>query len=90
MNQIQITQERLADAVKDLFHWQYNDGTYTFNTLLFMMFQKADLVNRARLKLGFPAHYWAWELWQKSSSQNEFFKEWGLTPKERETNGLSR
>ena len=70
--------KEVKDAIKDLWHWQHNNQSYSFTDLLFILFQKADRTNQERLRLGFPAHYIAYNLWYHCLSQDQFFEYYGL------------
>lgn len=70
----------LRHAVKDLYHWQHGKrkGAPSFTDLLFILIQKADSANLARLRLGFPDHVDAFFLWYESKDPQAFFETFGL------------
>lgn len=65
----------LRKAVLEIFRWQY-DHTNSFFNRLILLIQMADQENRARLRLAFPWHVIAFELWCSAPNQEEFFREW--------------
>lgn len=90
-NQLNTHPEAVRDAIKLLFYWQYGSND-SFHDIIYRLFQKADSINLAKLKRGFPDEFIAWSLWNESPSQDEFFKTWGFTPTNiegEENSGLS-
>lgn len=72
------TDERYIEAVKRLHFWQYGSNPDNFTSLLYLMFQKADIANRTKLAWAFPFEYLAWQEWNSSPSQDAFFEKYGL------------
>lgn len=77
--------QAVAEAVRLLFYWQYSGDRLSpsFHDCLYMLFQKADMINLAKLRTGFPAEHIAWKLWHDSNDQDKFFIEWGFDPSRR-------
>lgn len=67
------------DSVAHLFRWCFGIDTSNFHAILFTLIAKADLENRERLRIGFENEVKAYEDWQKTESQDEFFAAHGLT-----------
>lgn len=59
--------------MKDLW-LAYNSGQDHFSALLFRLIGKADPGNRERLRKGYPEHVAAWEEWQATPTEREFFE----------------
>lgn len=72
-----ILGEGVLNAIVDLYLWQIRkDSMYSFTDMLFILFQKSDHVKKARLRLGFPDHYVAYEMWYHHQNQDDFFKKY--------------
>jgi len=68
----------LAYAIKQLFFWQYNQcKSDNFSSLLYNLFQKADLGNLQKLTRGFPHEAQALKMWKAAPNDIEFFKSFG-------------
>lgn len=63
----------LTEALRELYFWKFNPSD-NFHSLLFTLIAKADLDNRKSLALAFPAEVLAWNMWQESPDEDEFFK----------------
>lgn len=72
-----VTTFELKEAIRLLFFWQYSN-CQSFHDFIYLLFQKADAGNLAKLKKGFPAEFVAWQLWLYSGDQDKFFKKWGF------------
>ena len=67
------------NAVNELYHWLGHEMKATnFHSLLYHLITHADPGNRHRIALAFPNEVQAWNDWQKSDDQENFFKEYGL------------
>ncbi len=69
---------QLLRAVKELHYWQYGPNPTNFTSMLYLMFQKADSLNKVRLTIAFPFEALAYKEWCESTSQDEFFEKYGL------------
>lgn len=72
--------ENYKKAVKELYSWQYNKGEGSnFHSILYSLFQKADLVNRMKLERGFPDESKALNDWYRAECYGDaLFAEHGL------------
>jgi hypothetical protein len=68
-----LARKELHHAIKELYFWQYGDGT-NFNSLLYNLFRKADIGNFSKLSKGFPEFAVAYLLWYNSNDSEQFFK----------------
>lgn len=64
--------KELKRAIHQLYYWQ--QGSTSFTASLYMLMQKADSNNLARLKQAFPDEFEAWSLWRLAPTQNQFFE----------------
>lgn len=71
-----LMKENFAKAVKELAYWQQNPVANNFHSLLYRLICKADEQNSVKLLTGFPDEMTAYLLWYKSTSSDDFFKEW--------------
>lgn len=60
-------------AVLEIYLWQYDD-TNSFMNRLITCLQVADRGNRMRIGKGFPELLSMFMLWEMTSEQDEFFK----------------
>jgi hypothetical protein len=66
------------DAVAQLFYWQHK-GSTSFSADLYHLIAKADPINLAKIKMGFPHYVHAWASWQADESGGkEFFAKYGF------------
>lgn len=64
--------DRQKKAIERCYHWK--KGTLTsFTAGLFDLFCKADFSNTAKLASVFREEYQAWQCWQLSEDEEEFF-----------------
>ncbi len=68
------------NAVIFLHRWKIGHDTTNFHALLFTLISKADINNRANLRMGFREEVQAFEDWQSSPNESEFFKAFGIAP----------
>lgn len=61
-------------AKRELYFWVRDKGT-NFHSLLYTLITKADIQNRARLRLAFPDQVEVWEAWQAAPDEKIFFEE---------------
>jgi hypothetical protein len=66
----------LRRAIWELYYWQRLSDASNFTAILYTLISKADILNRAKLTMAFPYECVAYELWQESLDENEFFKNW--------------
>lgn len=70
---IKVVSAPLLEAIKKLYFWQYR-RTECFSDHLFTLMQKADSKNFERLKLAFPEHAGAYQMWYAyPGDQMDFF-----------------
>jgi len=68
----------LREALIQLYNWQYK-GSTSFSAEFFKLYAKADMVNKAKLDLGFPEYSEAYQTWFNAPDQcKEIFKELGI------------
>jgi hypothetical protein len=70
--------DKHLEAVRNLHYWQYGRDPDNFTSMLYVMFQKADPSNRAKLALAFPDEARAYFEWCTSPTQDDFFKKYNL------------
>ena len=68
----------LAEAVQELWYWQYGNEPTNFTTLLYKLIAKADMGNKARLAAAFPMEFEAFQEWTEALDAIEFFKSYGI------------
>jgi hypothetical protein len=68
------------NAVLFLYRWKVGHDTTNFHALLFTLISKSDPENRANLRRGFREEVQAFEDWQSSPNEEEFFKAFGVEP----------
>jgi hypothetical protein len=73
-----MANDKIKDAVHELWYWQYGTNPSNFTSKLFELMQHADLENQQRLASAFPIEYQALELWMIAQNQRDFFKQWGI------------
>lgn len=73
-----VTEEKLKIAIEELYNRNHTVCADWFTAKVFDLIEKADMANRARLSIAFPAEVLAWERWQHSSDEKEFFKTYGI------------
>ena len=72
----------LEDAVRELYVWQRLGADATnFTARLYELIAKADPTNKEALRKGFPIEVTAYEAWQYSVDEAEFFASYGFGPK---------
>ena len=69
-----VAKGQLANAFKNLKHWQENPGGTDFSTKLYNLIAKADAENFRKLFNGFPVRVTAYILWQWSRDKNDLQK----------------
>ena len=67
------------EALKDLYFWEYGSQVSSFSDRLYSLLTYADENNLNKLKIVFPAHVLAFQLWRKSPIKFEFYKKFGLS-----------
>jgi len=72
--------DEYLEAVRRLHFWQYGNNPTNFTSMLYSMFQKADVRNIARLARAFPVEAAVYLEWYEAPSENEFFKRYNLKP----------
>ena len=65
-------------AVKELFYTLFGTNPTNYHADLYLLIGKADLANKALLKLAYPMEVQVWEDWQAAKSQAEFFEQFGF------------
>lgn len=60
------------EACLNLRAWQF--GGSNFTSLLYTLINKADPVNRAKIRRSYPVEVTVYEDWQKSPDEKDFFK----------------
>lgn len=60
-------------AIKELCFWRNCPDADNFTNLLYHLISKADPSNKFKLSLAFPDEVLAFNLWQHSPSEEEFF-----------------
>jgi 2-oxo-4-hydroxy-4-carboxy--5-ureidoimidazoline (OHCU) decarboxylase len=75
-NKFILMKENFAKAVRELRYWQQNPTANNFHSMLYNLICKADERNKTKLLTGFPDEMTAYLLWYKSTSSDDFFKEW--------------
>lgn len=71
-----LMKENFNRAVKELQNWRDNQFADNFTAMLFRLICKADDENKKKILNGFPDEMFAYLLWYKSTSEEEFFAEW--------------
>jgi hypothetical protein len=66
-------------CVDQLYFWKTGKDASNFHSLLYHLISKADPENRARLRIGFRDEVQAFEDWQASPNEDEFFKAFGIS-----------
>lgn len=77
MNAENESDPEFLKAVERLYYWQYGDPS-SFYSMLYTLFQKADIDNKRKLALCFPYELMAYLNWCNSPTQDEFFKKYGF------------
>lgn len=65
-------------AVKELYYSLYGTNPTNYHAVLYQLIGKADLQNKALLRLAYPMEVHAWEEWQASENESEFFSRFGF------------
>jgi hypothetical protein len=67
--------ENTPEGVKDLWHWQMEEGT-SFNCKIFELLGKADQENNCKIATTWPKLHQAWTAWHKFSNSDAFFEQY--------------
>jgi hypothetical protein len=70
-----ISMDEFKNLVRELYFSQTRDND-NFSSLLFVLFQKADSNNYAKLKKGFPLEELVFRSWRTAKSEKQFFSFW--------------
>ena len=73
---IYLMKTDFLNAVQQLKIWRENQSSTDFSSLLFNMFCKADIENKKKFLLGFPAEMTAYLLWYHSDTEAKFFEKY--------------
>ncbi|RYZ78273.1 MAG: hypothetical protein EOP04_30035 [Proteobacteria bacterium] len=74
---IKETRKKIS-AAADLHYWQYGKNPSNFNSMLLTLLQKSDPSNRHKISKMWPELYAAWQEWNETASQDEYFARYGL------------
>lgn len=66
-------EDNTPDGVKELYHWQYEQGT-NFNSKIFELLGKADTANLFKLNAGWPDLVEVWLCWRESG--DDYFEQY--------------
>jgi len=68
------SEQNYKEAVRELYFYITDNSASNYSKCLYWLIFKADSENLERIRLGYPDQVKAWENWQNSKDQWDFFK----------------